>query len=116
MAAQFPNEFYRYMTRGRQGPTPNDHVDEFETDSGRPMISKLPGTPEEAVTIPLSMPEAAKERFMQWYRVDLAYRATSFYMTQPNGSLELFRFLSPPVPVEAGPDRWRIVMLLAMEG
>lgn len=75
----------------------NRHVREYTTQSGKPTISKLPGTPETPCGGEVILTDSECDDLEGFYVGECAEGSLPFYMCQPRkGSIALFRWLEAP--------------------
>lgn len=116
MPARFPAHLEGQILAGTWTEQRRAHFREFETESGRPIRSKMPGTPETDFQGEVFLDNGEVGDLQTFYAVDCSEGVTNFFMEHPTtGGLEVFRWAAPPSIQHFSADLYRASLALVKE-
>lgn len=116
MPVTFPAHLDGKVLAGTWTEQRRAHFREFETESGRVIRSKMPGTPETDFSGQIYLTATEVTDLEAFYAVDCSEGVTSFAMEDPTRQRpEVFRWASPPSIENANADLYRVSLALVRE-
>lgn len=116
MPVNFPANLDGHILAGTWSEQRRVHYREFETDSGRVMRSKMPGTPETDFRGEFNLTASEVTDLESFYAVDCAEGVNDFWMEHPmKGGLEVFRWAAPPEFSHVAGNIYRVTLSLVRE-
>ena len=116
MPVNFPAHLDGKILAGSWTEQRRPHFREFETDSGRVIRSKKPGTPETDFGGQVYLNATEVADLEAFYAVDCSEGVTNFWMEDPTRQrLEVFRWAAPPSVQNFSADLYQVSLSLVRE-